>query len=108
MILVHVHMCDLAAQSGASLFLQSSAKNWTYDKTEPLPLLDHFTHLIAEPAQVPVGWDVVDCVDGFDKWTLNLDALLLTPRTEASYLKEVFENLFEMQTSPKLCILERE
>ena len=62
---VHVHISNLAAQTGASLFLQRNAPpfypglaepprtNWTYDKIENLSLVDltrshNVTHLIAE------------------------------------------------------------
>lgn len=57
---------------------------------------------------VPAGWRTVECVDGFDRWALNLYAVMESPRVEVSYLRELLENVFEMQSSPKLCILERE
>uniref|UniRef100_A0A1I8H1U4 Mannosyltransferase n=2 Tax=Macrostomum lignano TaxID=282301 RepID=A0A1I8H1U4_9PLAT len=48
---VHVHLCNLAAQTGASRFLQLHDA-WIYNKTEGLNLLTDyrpFSHVIAEP-----------------------------------------------------------
>ncbi|KAH9943363.1 Alg9-like mannosyltransferase family-domain-containing protein [Epithele typhae] len=116
---LHVHISNLAAQTGASLFLQSHAsphlslpsvqdsvyahKNWTYDKTEGLSLADltadtRITHLIAEADALPSSrsWTRVASVDGFDGWRLNLDVRL------AGLTK-----VLEMKKSEKLVILKR-
>ncbi|KAL5504359.1 PIM1 [Sanghuangporus vaninii] len=88
---VHVHISNLAAQTGASLFLQTHAppypsflptleskqNNWIYNKTENLTPSDitssrHFTHAIIEASDLnsnafPLeSWEVVKCVSAFD------------------------------------------
>ncbi|KAF9018196.1 hypothetical protein BDZ89DRAFT_356545 [Hymenopellis radicata] len=69
----HVHISNLAAQTGASLFLQEHEK-WIYNKTENISMADlfasqTFTHLIAEPvSKVPKSWMVADTVEAFDGW----------------------------------------
>ncbi|KAK0469529.1 glycosyltransferase family 22 protein [Desarmillaria tabescens] len=91
----HVHISNLAAQTGASLFLQEHSppylsvvkdKPWTYNKTENLTLQDltlsrSITHLIMEPTEaVPKQWKVVEEVQGFDRW--RLDRSILSERKE--------------------------
>lgn len=93
---VHVHLSNLAAQSGASLFLQvhsppyttwlnpsiPSSSHWIYNKTESLGPAEltaphHFTHLISESetdvrALTASGeWRSVDAVDAFNGWTMG-------------------------------------
>ncbi|THH04867.1 hypothetical protein EW145_g5206 [Phellinidium pouzarii] len=82
---VHVHIDNLAAQTGASLFLQvhappypsflpvPSRSDWVYNKTEHVKAADvtaarHFTHAITEHAdEFPRSkWSNVGCVKGFD------------------------------------------
>ncbi|KAF9006247.1 hypothetical protein BDZ89DRAFT_1233644 [Hymenopellis radicata] len=69
----HVHISNLAAQTGASLFLQEHEK-WIYNKTENISMADlfasqTFTHLISEPvSKVPKSWMVADTVEAFDGW----------------------------------------
>ncbi|KAJ2917546.1 hypothetical protein MD484_g2888, partial [Candolleomyces efflorescens] len=90
---VHVHISNLAAQSGASLFTQlysqptwpiHSNVNWIYNKTESLTLGDliapssPFTHLILEerPSAKLLdrrGWKVVSAVDAFEGVKLSLN-----------------------------------
>ncbi|KAK7695295.1 hypothetical protein QCA50_002485 [Cerrena zonata] len=119
---VHVHISNLAAQTGASLFLQTHAPpyltqigihpppkshNWVYNKTENLTQLDitntkDFTHVIAEVGDDAAGfalqqWDVVEAVEGFERWVPNLDLL------KGASIWE----LLQMVKSDKLVILER-
>ncbi len=126
---MHVHICNLAAQTGASLFLHNNAPpflpslndthhtSWVYDKTENLTLDDltrsqEITHLIVEASSVSPsalaakGWTVVVVVDGFDGWRFNVDV--------SSALKDgLFEGVtrlggvLEMVRSEKLIILKR-
>ena len=126
---MHVHISNLAAQTGASLFLQSHAPpylpylpappahvaNWTYDKTENLSLKDltaarEVTHVIAEadsPAAQATGWTPVAIVDGFDGWRLNLEDV------KGGHGKGVMDrltallNILEMRRSAKLAIMKR-
>jgi len=125
--LVHVHISNLAAQTGASLFLQthsapyyptlpspSPGLNWTYDKTENLTTYStsRFTHLIAEASEpVPLGWKKLDCVKGFDRWSLNPGALLRPQRNvdvaDWGALLRVSRQILTKEMSDKLCILER-
>ena len=124
---VHVHVSNLAAQTGATLFLQthsapyypslptpSSGLNWTYNKTENLTIYSpsEFTHLIAEASEpVPRGWKKVDCVEGFDRWSPNPGVLLGLKRNMGKVdwgtLLGVSQQILTKETSNKLCILER-
>jgi len=89
---VHVHISNLAAQTGASLFLQinsppyrdadalaSSSFHWIYNKTESLSpstltSSPQFTHLIVESdADVQSfkksgKWKLVDYLWAFERW----------------------------------------
>lgn len=124
---VHVHISNLAAQTGASLFLHSHAPpfypvlngthhtSWVYDKTENLSFdtltsSREITHLIAETTSVTSSaasaWAPVAIVDGFDGWKLNWDV-------KGALRGGLFEGLkglmhaVEMVRSGKLIILER-
>jgi len=122
---VHVHISNLAAQTGASLFLQSHSPpyipsipapatgDWVYNKTEglsPCGLTTSAspTHIIAESSAefVRTGrWKLADSVQGFSRWKLNL------PRGGIAKVLEVplhqWLSMLEMETSDKLYILER-
>ncbi|TFY59156.1 hypothetical protein EVG20_g7892 [Dentipellis fragilis] len=117
---VHVHIANLAAQTGASLFLQthappypafidaSSANNWTYDKTEDLSARDlaampGLTHAITEEP-LGRGWTVIDVVKGFKRWALEKDVKGLVEREGIEGLLGVLK----MVEGEKLWILERE
>lgn len=79
---VHIHMANLAAQSGASLFLQEHAPpylstsmvpqdrgRWTYDKTENLNSLQEYTHAIVEDLAMVDGWKVNSTILSFERVT---------------------------------------
>ncbi|KAI6042478.1 glycosyltransferase family 22 protein [Pisolithus marmoratus] len=86
---IHVHISNLAAQTGASLFLHEYTPphnftsfgpvpphGWIYNKTEGLtpPMLasSNFTHLISEyPVIGNNEWSVVDRIPSFQRWKLN-------------------------------------
>ncbi|KAG9040587.1 dolichyl-P-Man:Man(7)GlcNAc(2)-PP-dolichol alpha-1,6-mannosyltransferase [Serendipita sp. 407] len=72
-----MHICNLAAQTGASLFLQEHSppylldsmdfvgSQWTYDKTEGDVDLRWYTHAIVEDLP-PSKWSTNATVDAFD------------------------------------------
>ena len=120
-----MHISNLAAQTGATLFLQLNAPPyyptshapstaWVYNKTEnltpaalSLPTAP-FTHLISEvsPADDPIlrsHWKVAGVVAGFDRWTVDW---VLIKGDKAGLLRRVTEVL-RMEKSDKLWILER-
>lgn len=124
---VHVHISNLAAQTGASLFLQthsvpyhpsspspSSGQNWSYNKTENLTTYSpsRFTHLIAEASEpVPWGWKKVECVEGFDRLSLT-PGILFSPKKDVGIvdlgsLLRMSRQVLRIEMSDKLCILER-
>ncbi|KAI9507337.1 glycosyltransferase family 22 protein [Russula earlei] len=124
---VHVHIANLAAQSGASLFLQthappyasrlgilppaiSATHPWIYNKTENLPPVDIaynslFTHAIAESRDaLPAGrWEVVDVIDGFGGWKVRKDVLRLVNKKGLEGLLRIIE----MKKENKLWIFEK-
>ena len=123
---VHVHISNLAAQTGASLFLQThsapyppflpsltSGQNWTYNKTENLTTYSPspFTHLIVEASgPLPRGWKKVECIEGLDGW-FPMRALSNTKPNAATVgwgtLLTVSRQVLTFDMSDKLCILER-
>jgi alpha-1,6-mannosyltransferase len=126
-VTVHVHIANLAAQSGASLFLHthappyrsslgilppavSAGHPWIYNKTEHLTPADFayhslFTHVIAESGDaLPAGrWEVVDVIDGFQGWRVSKDVLRLIHEKGLEGLWGVLE----MRKENKLWIFER-
>lgn len=129
--IVHVHISNLAAQTGASLFLHEHAPpffplvfgagtdpavtaiSWTYNKTEGLtPAMlssSGFTHLIAESPEIGHGeWNVVDRILGFQRWELNEQVLAsLKRRTPWDVPLLEWTHFLEMEMTEKLWILER-
>ncbi|KAI0649537.1 Alg9-like mannosyltransferase family-domain-containing protein [Trametes meyenii] len=126
---VHVHISNLAAQTGASLFLHSNAPpffpgletghptDWIYDKTEnlsfrALTVSREITHLIAEVNSLPhtgaglEAWTPVAVVDGFDRWELDKD-VLRTFKTGFWEGLGALGNVLSMERSAKLVILQR-
>lgn len=127
--LVHVHISNLAAQTGASLFQHTHAPpypinlgltpakslDWIYNKTENVPpevitANRRITHVIAEvegelkdvfqdTGFSKSSWAVTAIVSGFDRWNLNRNALKLEPTRPWKVLEYV--------ESKKLAILER-
>jgi len=126
---VHVHISNLAAQSGASLFLHTHAPPyrerlgvlppttssavyhpWIYNKTENLTPADiayssTFTHVIAESRDaLPAGrWEIVDVVYGFEGWRVHRDILGLVRKRGLHGLWGVLE----MMQAGKLWIFEK-
>lgn len=122
---VQVHVSNLAAQTGASLFLQShsppyipsmaapATNDWVYNKTENLSPRDlttsmPLTHLITESSVEFIRsgqWKLVDSVRGFSGWKWNL------PRGGIAKVLEVplhqWLSVLEMETHDQLYILER-
>ena len=127
LLLAHVHISNLAAQTGASLFLQthsapyhpslpspSSGLDWTYNKTEHLtkfpPSL--FTHLIAEASEpVPPGWRKVECIQALDGWSMDLmPRVLFDSKMDAAgfgALLRASRQILTIEMNDKLCFLER-
>ncbi|VDC07634.1 unnamed protein product [Peniophora sp. CBMAI 1063] len=124
---VHVHISNLAAQTGSSLFLQTHAPpfptylnftnpsldTWTYNKTENLSDDDltrgPFTHIIAEkpPSRWSLSsrsWSVVETVPGFAGWKYNLGVKKLIEEYGWMGLWEVVP---QVKTEEKLWIAER-
>jgi alpha-1,6-mannosyltransferase len=105
---VHVHICNLAAQTGASLFTHAHDA-WTYNKTENLTPAQlraaPFTHLLAEtPADFAgAGWTVRESVRAFDGWVLERDVRGLVAREGVRGLLGVLRP----RTVEKLWIVER-
>lgn len=134
--LVHVHVDNLAAQTGASLFLQTHAPpypsyfpvandglhNWIYNKTENLSPADltaarHFTHLITssplDSFSIPQEWTKVDCVrayDGFRVVPIGSSSLSTDKEHETGVrMGRMWEMIpvIDFVFTDKLCILER-
>ncbi|KAG8213349.1 hypothetical protein J3R82DRAFT_11835 [Butyriboletus roseoflavus] len=122
---VHVHISNLAAQTGASLFLHEHAPpflpsdphasdpSWTYNKTESLtPSMissSSFTHLIAEsPETAGEEWTVGEAILGFERWKVNPAVLskLKTGKVWEIRLAQ-WARVLEMETNEQLWILER-
>ncbi|KIJ12871.1 glycosyltransferase family 22 protein [Paxillus involutus ATCC 200175] len=127
---IHLHISNLAAQTGASLFLHEHAPpifmfpflvsspspidaSWTYNKTESLtPSMiasSSFTHLIAESHEVGnEEWKVVQSIHGFKRWKLNMNVL---NKLKTGKLWEVSfgecARVLEMEVTEQLWILER-
>lgn len=129
LVAVHVHISNLAAQTGVSLFLHEyappffsaflshesrlSEPSWTYNKTEWLtPSMissSSFTHLIAESPEMAGGeWTVVEAIPAFKRWKLNhvLRSKLETKRIWEIALDE-WARALEMEMEDQLWILER-
>lgn len=125
---MHVHICNLAAQTGASLFLHSNAPpfipgldvgrptNWVYDKTENLSIQAltssrEITHLIAEipslSPSVTQYWTPVAVIDGFDGWRLHTDVVQAIKSAKVFDGLKALGNVLEMVRSEKLVILQR-
>lgn len=131
---VHVHISNLAAQSGASLFSQlysqptwpiNSNVNWIYNKTESLTLNDltatnsPFTHLILEERPTAKlldkrGWKVVSAVEAFEGIKLSLSPAsiktagrqLVQDPSSKSVLSAV-RSIIDIRKGEKLWIVER-
>jgi alpha-1,6-mannosyltransferase len=127
---VAVHISNLAAQTGASLFLQLYSPPyhtsqyayapkivtlvpWQYNKTENLSpsalSAAPFAFIISEipESQDPVlekHWTTLETVEGFDRWQVDWESL--RGRGKSELLERIWDVL-EFQTSPKLWLLKR-
>jgi alpha-1,6-mannosyltransferase len=128
---VHIHIANLAAQTGASLFLHENAPpyhpvmvapleaSWTYNKTEGLQMDEllspssPFTHLITEtlPDELYPDWKVVETIRTFNsdfKSTINIGAMKgAFQKLDRAALVAQFEHLFMSLKRDTLWILER-
>jgi alpha-1,6-mannosyltransferase len=125
---VHIHLSNLAAQTGASLFTQEHAppylpfqakvapRAWVYNKTEGLTPRDlshgSFTHLISEApldASLRGGWKEIRKVDGFAGWSLDQKWKRAVRRGDVSVALEGFKDggPLWMKTEEKLVLVER-
>ncbi|PPQ98171.1 hypothetical protein CVT26_003217 [Gymnopilus dilepis] len=133
----HVHISNLAAQTGASLFLQLNsppyyrvpgnphsgyvtAEDWRYNKTENIPLAalsssdNAFTHLISEspPSQLDGNiWKSVKTIKGFDRWSIDWELLLRGSKggEKLDLMKRLnLRQILRLVESEKLWILERD
>ena len=125
---MHVHVANLAAQSGASLFLHTHAPPyrermgilpptasaadhpWVYNKTENLTSADiaygsAFTHVIAESRDaLPAGrWEIIDVIYGFEGWKVHRDVLGLVRGRGL----QGFCGILEMKKAEQLWIFEK-
>lgn len=79
-MLVKLHICNLAAQTGASLFLHEHEQpilysngsinatgglQWHYDKTEHLMDLRPYSHAIVEELSLVDGWHIEQVIEGY-------------------------------------------
>ncbi|TEB33463.1 alpha-1,6-mannosyltransferase subunit [Coprinellus micaceus] len=132
---VHVHISNLAAQTGASLFTQQnslpqwhsdsgvSQNQWVYNKTEGLSL-DYlmstdspFTHLILEelPPQKVLdrkGWRVVSAINALDRVMIQPRLLKgalrsFTKSPSLATLANAFTNVVKVEQPEKVWIAER-
>lgn len=125
----HIHICNLAAQTGASLFSQINSppflpsspldleernKWWTYNKTENLSLEyltskeAGFTHLITESHFNPTTeseWKLAGVINGFERWTVDWPSLTGTGRK--GELSRRFWAVLNMVQVERLWIYER-
>lgn len=124
---VHVHIGNLAAQSGASLFLHTNsppyrphlgiaspsipaAHPWIYNKTENLTPTDiaydsSFTHAITEDKDLVPVESAVEVIDGFRGWKIRKDVLGLVRKH--GLLMGLWK-VFEMKKDNELYIFEFE
>lgn len=124
----HVHICNLAAQSGVTLFQHLHAPPqpslllgshsvapslpWTYNRTENLSLADissasHFTHIISEvsPSDPDViqSWRLLKEIPAFHRVVFNKNILLERPHT----LQRRAFDIFSIEQKNQLWIYER-
>jgi alpha-1,6-mannosyltransferase len=124
-----VHLANLAAQTGATLFTQERAPpyapflpapaggNWTYGKTEHLAPDElsrgAYTHLVVEAppdAAFARGWTELGHVRGFDGWTLDSSWVAWTKQLDVRAMSRALEEgrwPLRMAASDKLVLLAR-
>lgn len=132
---VHVHISNLAAQTGASLFTQRHSEpqwhhdestigsQWVYDKTEGLTvdkLMDAtspYTHLILEemPSEKMLkkrGWRVVSAINALERVRVQPAAMKAALRSftkdpSLAAVMESLQNVVRIERPEKLWIVER-
>jgi alpha-1,6-mannosyltransferase len=126
---VSVHIANLAAQTGATLFMQERAPpyapflpaatggNWTYDKTEHLApsvlARGAYTHLVVEAppdAAFVRGWREVGRIHGFDGWTPDSSWVAWTKQLDVRAMSRALADgrwPLRMAASDKLVLLAR-
>ncbi|KAH7884254.1 glycosyltransferase family 22 protein [Phlebopus sp. FC_14] len=128
---IHVHISNLAAQTGASLFLHEHAPHpfspfvvahgtWIYNKTESLTrsmiASSAFTHLIAESPSDDEDedeeWTVVQSISAFSRWRVNEDILRALKSGRVWEVLVIVctrrrARVLEMEVEDRLWILER-
>ena len=127
---VHVHIANLAAQTGASLFLHANSlphhpaiatsvtPMWVYNKTEGLHIdqlmasTSPFTHLIVEtlPNELPPQWRVVEAIRIFNgfKGYVDIRSVVQAVRgLDHVALVGHLRHLAKLPTRDALWILER-
>ena len=95
---VHVHLDNLACQTGVSRFTQIQPE-WIYNKTENLSASDkmHFTHLVIEDREeglhenILENFDIIETISSFSGISLNFDNF----------------PYFEVQSKPALHLMEK-
>ncbi|KAF7289265.1 Mannosyltransferase [Mycena indigotica] len=133
---VRAHICNLALQSGASLFTHihsppyppylPSAGHWVYDKTDAPTSYSNFTHLITESSTAPSDsnngafgffsrtkdketWSTIGEVSAFERWAL--DAGRLTRSTgegeKVVGIVDRVQSVLTLQEKTRLWVLER-
>ncbi|KAJ7072884.1 glycosyltransferase family 22 protein [Mycena amicta] len=132
---VRAHLCNLALQSGASLFTHVHAPpyppylppagEWVYDKTDAPSSYVNFTHLIAEtsvgPAQSTAGgfgfltrkkdkeagWTAVGEVSAFERWALDVGKLTGKNGEEGVGIVDRVRGVVSLEERTRLWVLER-
>ncbi|KAH9053005.1 Alg9-like mannosyltransferase family-domain-containing protein [Lactarius deliciosus] len=101
---VHVHVSNLAAQSGASLFLHTHAPPYRERFGVLPPTAPAVYHPWESRDALPIGrWEIIDTIDGFEGWKVHRDVL---GRVKERGLQGLW-GVLEMKKAKKLWIFEK-